>query len=205
MKKIIDIHATEEEQVEIIKKFWKENGKSILIGVIVGISVMFGWKWYQGYKLDYETQARNLYIALESDKKSAETIYHNLQNNYAKSSYSKFANFLMAKYYFEDKNHQKAIEFLTPMIQAEDDFLAHIARLRLANVYLDLNEYSKAIDILNIENVGKFLAQYEMLRGNINLAQNNNIKAKKHFENAANNMTNNSEVQRMLIMKITDL
>ena len=31
----MDVYKTEEEQVEAIKKWWQENGKSIIAGVVI--------------------------------------------------------------------------------------------------------------------------------------------------------------------------
>jgi len=31
----LDVYSTEEEQVEAIKKWWNENGKSIIAGIII--------------------------------------------------------------------------------------------------------------------------------------------------------------------------
>ena len=40
----MDVYKTEEEQVEAIKKWWNENGKSIIVGIVVGITAIFGWR-----------------------------------------------------------------------------------------------------------------------------------------------------------------
>jgi predicted negative regulator of RcsB-dependent stress response len=33
----LDVYNTEEEQVEAIKKWWNENGKSIITGIIIAV------------------------------------------------------------------------------------------------------------------------------------------------------------------------
>ena len=38
---------TEEEQVEAMKKWWNENGKSLIITVVVVLAGYFGWNSYQ--------------------------------------------------------------------------------------------------------------------------------------------------------------
>ena len=43
---------TEEEQVEQLKKWWKENGLSIVGGVVVGLALVFGWRSWQHHQLE---------------------------------------------------------------------------------------------------------------------------------------------------------
>lgn len=42
----MNMQLTEEEQVEALKKWWKENGTAVIVGVVIGISAVVGfWKW----------------------------------------------------------------------------------------------------------------------------------------------------------------
>ncbi len=50
----MEVYNTEEEQVEAIKEWWKENGKAVIIGAVVGLGGLFGWRYYQ----DSVTSAR---------------------------------------------------------------------------------------------------------------------------------------------------
>ena len=45
----MDVYNTEEEQVEAIKKWWNENGKSIITGIIIGVIAIFGWRSYENH------------------------------------------------------------------------------------------------------------------------------------------------------------
>ena len=44
----MDIYASEEEQVQAIKKWGKENGPGIIAGLILGLGALFGWRYWQG-------------------------------------------------------------------------------------------------------------------------------------------------------------
>ena len=44
----MEVYETEEQQVEAVKKWWKENGVSLIVGVVMGLSAIAGWKYYQG-------------------------------------------------------------------------------------------------------------------------------------------------------------
>ena len=42
----MELYDTEEQQVEAIKDWWKENGKSVILGAVIGLG-LFGWRYYQ--------------------------------------------------------------------------------------------------------------------------------------------------------------
>ncbi len=57
----MDVYKTEEEQVEAIKKWWQENGKSIIAGVVIGITAIFGWRAYDNHTAVQAEAASTLY------------------------------------------------------------------------------------------------------------------------------------------------
>ncbi|WP_315982668.1 tetratricopeptide repeat protein [Aliamphritea spongicola] len=49
---------TEEEQVEALKKWWQENGKSLVLGVLLAGAIIFAWKgWQNSQQVKAETAA----------------------------------------------------------------------------------------------------------------------------------------------------
>lgn len=43
----MELYDTEEQQVEAIKDWWKENGKAVIFGAVIGLGGLFGWRYYQ--------------------------------------------------------------------------------------------------------------------------------------------------------------
>ena len=41
---------SEEEQLDAIKRWWKSNGTSLIIGVVVAAAGVFAWKAWQNYQ-----------------------------------------------------------------------------------------------------------------------------------------------------------
>ena len=52
---------TEEQQVEALKKWWTENASVMILGVAIGASVLFGWRYYDNYKIQHAEEASSLY------------------------------------------------------------------------------------------------------------------------------------------------
>ncbi len=47
----MEIYNNEEQQVEAIKRFWKQNGTSILAGIAIGLAGLYGFRAYQDNQL----------------------------------------------------------------------------------------------------------------------------------------------------------
>ena len=78
---------SEDQQVEELKKWWKDNGRSIVIGVVLGIGGVGGWV---GWKHHTETTAE-----------SASTLYSRLVNTAALENHAEVVqqtNALIADY-----------------------------------------------------------------------------------------------------------
>lgn len=40
----MEVYTTENEQVEVIRRFFAENGKALAIGVVLGVGALVGWR-----------------------------------------------------------------------------------------------------------------------------------------------------------------
>ena len=60
----MDHYVSEDEQVEAIKKWWKANGGAIIVGVVIGLLVIFGWQYWSSYRINQAEQAALRYAAL---------------------------------------------------------------------------------------------------------------------------------------------
>ena len=53
--------ATEEQQVEAIKRFWSEHGTSLIVRCSTGISRLFGWQYYSDSQIAAKEAASQSY------------------------------------------------------------------------------------------------------------------------------------------------
>ena len=44
-----DTFDSEQEQIDAIKTWWKENGRVITVGLVLGLGGVFGWSTWQSY------------------------------------------------------------------------------------------------------------------------------------------------------------
>ncbi len=43
----MDVYRTEEEQIDFIKRWWKNNGSSVVTGIAVAVAIAVGWQTWQ--------------------------------------------------------------------------------------------------------------------------------------------------------------
>jgi predicted negative regulator of RcsB-dependent stress response len=108
----MDIYSTEEQQAEAIKRFFRENGISLALGVIVGLGGLYGWKAYNQNQITTAEQASDEYTTLvQSDDVlgAADTFIKNNQD----TSYATLAAFVAAKDAVDAKKLDLASEKLS--------------------------------------------------------------------------------------------
>ena len=204
MKNFIEISDTEEEQVDKIKKWWSSNGKQIIGGAVLGLAGVFGWNSYGDYKESQALNARTLYLSYASDSSNVGA-YDKLIKDHSSSSYADQATLLMVKYLFEAENYSLALEAIKPLMSNENTVIASTAILRSASLHLQLNEHNEALAILDIDAGEGFSGLFYNLTGDIYLDLSNNEEAKKYFNLAIENITENSSLTQLIQIKLDDL
>tara|TARA_B100001996_G_C18652209_1_gene589837 strand:+ start:995 stop:1627 length:633 start_codon:yes stop_codon:yes gene_type:complete len=207
----LDVYKTEEEQVEAIKKWWNENGKSIIVGIVVGITAIFGWRGYEARTATQAKAASILYEQLilasrKGDKENMREISDDIIRDFGSSTYAIFSKLMLAKLESESSNFESAEEHLKSILNdsTRDEF-KHIARLRLVRVLMANNKLEDAIKLITSVNTGQFFTHYEELRGDILVKQGNKKEAAQAYQNALSNTLNSEESESMLQMKLDDL
>lgn len=207
----MDVYKTEEEQVEAIKKWWNENGKSIIAGVVIGITAIFGWRAYDSHMVVQAEQASVLYeqmivAARTSDDENVLVYANRIIDDYKTSTYAVFASLMLAKVAAESGDLEQAETHLSWVLknssQAEFE---HIARLRLARVLIAGDKLDLASETLSVSETGDFAARYDELRGDIYVKQGKSDEAIKAYEKSLANTKGSTEAQSVLQMKLDDL
>ena len=135
-------YTTDREQVDQIKKWFDTNGKAIFIGLLVGLSGLFGYRYWdstqnaraESASLNYQ-QFLTLAAAGPSDdvRKVGQTIIDGDSN----SVYSRLTALLLARLEVDDNKLADAKRHLQWVLDhGGESELAIVARARLAQVLL---------------------------------------------------------------------
>ncbi len=203
MKNFIEVGKTEEEQVEQIKKWIKENGMQIVAGVLIGLSAIWGLDAYKQYQYSQSVEARTNYLNLASSPINS-YMYDELKASYADSGYTDQATLIMAKYAVDNKDYAKALEHLNSLTNSKNEFVANIAKIRAANINLEMGNHKQALSLLETTN-NSFSGLYNHAKGDVYVATNEIDLAKKHYQLALTQISKESELQSLITIKLNDL
>ncbi|MFT6269407.1 MAG: putative negative regulator of RcsB-dependent stress response [Alphaproteobacteria bacterium] len=165
-------YETEEQQVQAIKQFWKDNGMAIIAGAVIGLGLLWGWRFYNDSQIAAKEEASAAYntsieslVKDENNEKLSAFITEQKDTGYAP-----LAAMILAQKAVEKEDYEGAKSVLETAI-AGDNVIADIARLRLANLHLELNETDQALAVLDSVESASFTNQVEELKGDALLAK----------------------------------
>jgi predicted negative regulator of RcsB-dependent stress response len=185
-------YETEEQQVQAIKQFWKDNGMAIIAGAIIGLGLLWGWRFYNDSQVIAKEEASAAYNAsLESfvDDGNKEGLAAFVAEK-SDTGYAPLAAMILAQRAVQDEDYENAKMHLKTAI-SQDSTIADIARIRLANVHLQMNEKDEALAVLNSLESTSFENQVEELRGDTLLAMGDFDGAQNSYTIAMAQMPNN--------------
>ena len=145
---------TEDQQLEELKKWWKENGSSIITGIVLGLAILFGARAWFAWQERTAQQASAIYSIMLNDMQagnvqSATDNAGVLIADFSSTPYATLAAMLLAKYRTEDNDLDAARAQLQWAVDhAPSDDLLNTARIRLARVLVSQQEYPAALDLL---------------------------------------------------------
>jgi predicted negative regulator of RcsB-dependent stress response len=203
------IHDTEEEQVEALKAWWKENGKSMIAGAALGAVLIVGWDFWQKHQNEQSVGASILYQQLltsseENKQESAEKTAAQLIQAFPSSHYAKYAQLMQAKLKINAGDLAAAKEILQTLLQQKDREIQNVARIRLVRLMLATQEYEKGLQLISEADPSKtksFSANYDELTGDLYVALERTGEARTAYQKAIRT----SQGSPLLQMKLDDI
>ncbi|MCB1787720.1 MAG: tetratricopeptide repeat protein [Chromatiaceae bacterium] len=201
-------YQTEEEQVEAIKKWWKENGKSVIGGVVLGFAVIGGWQGWQGWQRSQAEAASTLFdrmrLAVQQDQPNkAIEDGKQLIGEFGGSAYASFAALELAKLSYQQGEKAAARNHLQWVADsAPDPTIRELARLRLGRLLLDLADLDALQALLATPASDAFAGEFAELRGDLALARGDQTAAREAYQEA---LAKGVEDASLLRMKLVDV
>ena len=136
-------YLTDEEQAERLKRWWEQNGTSLVVGVVLAVAAVLGWRWYQGYAQDRSDAASDVYASYVAARNEAVPSADQLaviDTEFEGSGYHVFTLLYRADDEIEAEDWEEALALLERAVQlADNDTLKDIARYRVAKVLYQLD------------------------------------------------------------------
>ncbi|MBT1452375.1 tetratricopeptide repeat protein [Glaciecola sp. XM2] len=190
---------TEEQQIEAIKGFWKENGMVIVLGALLGLGGLWGWRAYNDNVISSKEAASSAYTAsieqfVESEEIDALSAFVNENEG---TGYAPLASMIVAQQAIDKSDYETAIKYLT-IAASDKGEVADVAKLRLAAVHLEVGEFSKALVQLDAVTSASFEDQVQELKGDVLYAQGEFDQAKEAYNLALLELPNDANIKMKL-------
>ncbi|MDU8923686.1 YfgM family protein [Pasteurellaceae bacterium LIM206] len=181
--------SMEEQDINELKAWWKDNGKTIIVSLIVALAAVFGWRYWQQYQINQmhitSGQFEQVLYDYQKDPKAAGKELDQFIQDNQKTGYATFALLNKAKLAVDAKDFTQAENALKEAItQAPDDILSSISALRLAELQLDQKQFDAALESLNLVKDNSWASRKTMLTGDIQLAKGDKEAAKASYQQA---------------------
>jgi predicted negative regulator of RcsB-dependent stress response len=204
----VDVYQTEEQQVEAIKGFWKENGSAVIAGLVLGFAGFIGFNYYQDTQLANEVATSDAYQTIMENAGKDEKAFTEGGDKFIAenkdSSYASLTALALAKEASTHKDWSVVAKHLTTAVEsATDQGIKAIASVRLARVQIQLEQYSEALATLTVTLPASFKASIEETKGDAYFKQGKIELARNAYQAALDveGQANNGALQ----MKLNDL
>ncbi len=204
-------YETEQEQVEAIKKWWKENGTAVIFGLAIGTAALVGWNMWSDHTRNQQESASMAYqqlmttLAEEKNDVVLERV-ERLKSDYADSPYAVLAAMAAAKANVNKNDLDAAKTQLQWALDHSDDVgIQHVVRLRLARLLIATDKSGEALSLLEkVSDTSGFATDYDELKGDVYIATGQIGLARTAYKKALEE-GDGSPNSRFLQMKLDDL
>lgn len=206
-----DIFLTPEEQDERARKWLKDNGPALAIGIALGLAAIFGYDQYKNSKITSAEQASALYATVvsevsDSDLSNIDAQVTSLKADYTGSSYAAKASLLKAKQLSVTDLDAAYVELQWVIENAKEVGLQHSARIRQAKIKVSQGDLAAAKTLASHTPTEGFDSNYAELLAEISLKQGDEVAARDYYQTAIDTLpADQAGYARVLTLKLDRL
>jgi len=204
-------YETEEQQVEALKQWWKDNGRSVIVGIVLGVGVIGGWQAYGRYNQaqaeEASEQFASVMFAVEDDNAESNPveIAAALQDNQSGSLYATLASMTAARVLIQEGDLDGAAAKLQWAVDhSPEAAVAGLASIRLARVLGASGKHDEALAILPVNPPEGYIGVTEEIRGDVLAAKGDAVAARAAYQKALDNAPTMTG-ERIVNIKMEDL
>ncbi|MEZ9783830.1 YfgM family protein [Vibrio breoganii] len=168
----MELYDSEEQQVEAIKDWWKENGKAVILGAVIGLGGLFGWRYYQDSVVEGQEAASDAYgksiQALQAQGLDATEQVQTFINDNADREYAVLAALQLSQAQVAAAEYKEALAQLEwAKANTKDDAIVPVITLRVARVKAETGDIDGAIADLSAMQVAGWEGRVAELKGDL--------------------------------------
>jgi predicted negative regulator of RcsB-dependent stress response len=208
---MVDENLTDEQQADLIRQWFRENGIFALGGLGLGLAALVGWDQWQSYDIQHAEEASGIYEELVGKIKAnnldeANSLLAELVSDYSGSPYVDQARLRLTKLSLDRSAFDVAASYLESVIaESSNDEILHIARIRLARIRVQQEQYEAALAVLEPVNTDSaFYAQVNNVRGDIYVVMNRTDEALAAYDAALTDTRQPPSIDRAFVQAKRD-
>ncbi|WP_413727860.1 YfgM family protein [Sodalis sp. RH19] len=205
----MEVYSSENEQREALSRFFADNGKALVIGVVIGIAALVGWRYWHNHQNDAMMASsaswQQVNTALTHDAAppavDAAQKFADANNN----NYGALTSMDLARFYVDNGNFAAAEKQLRKALtQTNEENLQALINIRLARVQIEAKNVDGALKTLEKETHAGWSALVEDARGDAQVIKGNNQAAREAYDKALK-ANPPQALQALLRMKLNNL
>ncbi len=207
----MEAYATEEQQLEAVKNWFKKHGNQLTWALIIIFSIIAGVRYWFHHQDVVAEQASENYVSLmmafeQKDETTLKSKAELLLKQYPQTPYASLAALVIAHQAVKDNDYKKAIEGYQWVINhgKQADFSA-LSRARLMRLLIAENKLDEALAVFDEQKARGFLPLMAEMKGDVLLKKNDPKGAKSAYELAIKSAKEESMVGPLLKMKLEEL
>ncbi len=201
----------EQEQIDMLKAWWKDNSNWVLGIAIAVLVAVVGWRGWQSYQNNQANQAAKLYQQFvdqlsSNDAKRVNDAAAAVMDKFSGTAYAPRAALIAAQVNEADKDAARARTQLQWVIDhAREDGLKSVAALRMASMLLDQKDVAGALKALDEKHPASFDALYSDMKGDVLVAQGKTAEARAAYRQAYDKLDRKDNYRNLVQMKMDAL
>ncbi|WP_455814058.1 YfgM family protein [Pseudomonas graminis] len=204
----MEVYSNENEQVDALKNFFAQNGKALVVGVVLGVGALLGWRYWSNHQdsgsREVSASYQQVTSALDATKPaSLDAVAKFASEN--SNTYGALASLDLAKRYIDNNQLDKAVEQLQSGLKSTKDAnLQAVLNLRLARIQLQQKQPDAVLKTLESVKGDGWAAIVADVRGEALLSKGDSKGARDAWSKGIASDAS-STLKEMLQMKVNNL
>ncbi|MEK9499334.1 YfgM family protein [Photorhabdus sp. P32] len=165
----MEVYTNENEQVDAVRRFFANNGKALVFGLVLGAGALIGWRYWQSHQTNQLQESAEAFERVDQGLVASTKEGHAAAEKFASetnNSYGVMAHMHLAQLAVEKNELTKADQFLSAAAgQAKNEDLQALVNIRLARVQLAEDKADAALKTLEQVKGSGWVAVAEDIRG----------------------------------------
>ncbi len=200
----------EHEQSERVKQWLVKNGSNLLTGILLAVSTVFAWQWWQNHQVKKSQEAGNQYQTFASavekpDFAKAVVLGEAMAKNYADTDYAFLALLRLAKLQQQQGNPEAALAALDKADKVSlNEQNRELAKIRKLQMLISQGKQTDAGKLAATLNAVYYPGSLADIRGDLALAAGNRAQASEFYREALLKLGPDAGSRALIELKLTE-